>query len=247
MAVILPVIAVLSVTSEWSQRTGLTTFTFVPGRGRVIAAKAAVLGRHRRRLDRPRRRRSAPSATSSARRSPGVDTVWDVSPLELLMIVLANVIGLLRVAHRARPCSCSGRPIAVAVASARSATSSARRSRASTPSGTSRRRAAGHDRAGQRARPARRLHARRAAAQLGGRDRRLLRLRLRAGRPHRAARRLSSGSPTCSPGSTSTTPRAPLFDGVPSAEQWAQLGHLRPAVAGAPAGGRRCAWSCGPR
>ena len=30
MAVILPMIAILAVTSEWSQRTGLTTFTLVP-------------------------------------------------------------------------------------------------------------------------------------------------------------------------------------------------------------------------
>jgi ABC-2 type transport system permease protein len=34
------VIAVLSVTIEWSQRSGLTTFTLVPHRGHVIAAKA---------------------------------------------------------------------------------------------------------------------------------------------------------------------------------------------------------------
>jgi hypothetical protein len=32
-------IALLSITSEWSQRTGLTTFTLVPHRGRVILAK----------------------------------------------------------------------------------------------------------------------------------------------------------------------------------------------------------------
>jgi ABC-2 type transport system permease protein len=40
VVVILPLIAILSVTSEWSQRTGLTTFTLVPDRGRIIAAKA---------------------------------------------------------------------------------------------------------------------------------------------------------------------------------------------------------------
>ena len=39
VAIILPMIAVLAVTSEWSQRSGLTTFTLVPGRWRVIAAK----------------------------------------------------------------------------------------------------------------------------------------------------------------------------------------------------------------
>jgi hypothetical protein len=41
MTIILPMIAILSVTSEWSQRSGLTTFTLVPHRGRVITAKAA--------------------------------------------------------------------------------------------------------------------------------------------------------------------------------------------------------------
>lgn len=42
MTVILPIIAVLSVTSEWTQRSGLATFTLVPLRGRVLAAKAAA-------------------------------------------------------------------------------------------------------------------------------------------------------------------------------------------------------------
>jgi len=40
MSVILPIVAVLAVTSEWSQRSGLTTFTLVPHRGRVVGAKA---------------------------------------------------------------------------------------------------------------------------------------------------------------------------------------------------------------
>lgn len=38
-AVLLPVVGVLLVTSEWSQRTSLITFTLVPRRGRVLAAK----------------------------------------------------------------------------------------------------------------------------------------------------------------------------------------------------------------
>jgi ABC-2 type transport system permease protein len=42
---ILPALAILVVTSEWSQRTGLITFTLVPGRGGVLRAKAtATLG-----------------------------------------------------------------------------------------------------------------------------------------------------------------------------------------------------------
>jgi len=40
MAVILPMIAILAVTSEWTQRSGLTTFTLIPHRYRVITAKA---------------------------------------------------------------------------------------------------------------------------------------------------------------------------------------------------------------
>ena len=39
---LLPALAILVVTSEWSQRTGLVTFTLVPRRGRVLRAKAAA-------------------------------------------------------------------------------------------------------------------------------------------------------------------------------------------------------------
>ncbi|GID31369.1 ABC transporter permease [Paractinoplanes brasiliensis] len=38
-AVLLPVLGILSMTAEWSQRTALTTFTLVPARERVIVAK----------------------------------------------------------------------------------------------------------------------------------------------------------------------------------------------------------------
>jgi ABC-2 type transport system permease protein len=39
MAILLPILGVLSVTSEWSQRTAMVTFTLEPSRLRVIAAK----------------------------------------------------------------------------------------------------------------------------------------------------------------------------------------------------------------
>jgi ABC-2 type transport system permease protein len=39
MGVFLPILGVMTVTSEWSQRTGLVTFTQVPSRLTVIAAK----------------------------------------------------------------------------------------------------------------------------------------------------------------------------------------------------------------
>jgi ABC-2 type transport system permease protein len=46
VSVVLPVLGILLVTSEWSQRTGLTTFALVPQRERIIVAKtigAAIL------------------------------------------------------------------------------------------------------------------------------------------------------------------------------------------------------------
>jgi ABC-2 type transport system permease protein len=38
-SILLPVVGILAITGEWTQRTALTTFTLVPERGRVIAAK----------------------------------------------------------------------------------------------------------------------------------------------------------------------------------------------------------------
>lgn len=94
MTVILPIIAILSVTGEWSQRSGLTTFTLVPHRGRVITAKAiscvavAVV--------------TIPLAFGIGALGnvvgtaiAGVDPVWDVTATNLLLVVLANVLGML--------------------------------------------------------------------------------------------------------------------------------------------------------
>jgi ABC-type transport system involved in multi-copper enzyme maturation permease subunit len=39
---LLPVLGILAVTSEWSQRTGLVTFTLAPNRGRVLLAKVTA-------------------------------------------------------------------------------------------------------------------------------------------------------------------------------------------------------------
>ena len=47
VGILLPVLGILLVTSEWSQRTAMTTFTLVPRRSRVLTAKmlaASVLG-----------------------------------------------------------------------------------------------------------------------------------------------------------------------------------------------------------
>jgi ABC-2 type transport system permease protein len=43
MAILLPILGVLSVTSEWSQRTAMVTFTLEPSRVRVIAAKFTTM------------------------------------------------------------------------------------------------------------------------------------------------------------------------------------------------------------
>lgn len=43
LSLLIPMVGLLSITSEWTQRGALTTFTLVPRRGRVIAAKAACV------------------------------------------------------------------------------------------------------------------------------------------------------------------------------------------------------------
>ena len=44
VSILLPVLGILSVTSEWSQRTALTTFALVPRRWRVLLSKALAAG-----------------------------------------------------------------------------------------------------------------------------------------------------------------------------------------------------------
>jgi ABC-2 type transport system permease protein len=94
MTVILPIIAVLSITGEWSQRSGLTTFTLVPHRNRVILAKviasvtvgivamvvALTIG-------------VVGNVIGSA--IAGVDQVWDVSFVHALDIMLGSLLCLL--------------------------------------------------------------------------------------------------------------------------------------------------------
>lgn len=43
LLVLVPIIGTLAATSEWSQRTGLVTFTLEPRRGRVVAAKLVAV------------------------------------------------------------------------------------------------------------------------------------------------------------------------------------------------------------
>jgi ABC-2 type transport system permease protein len=94
MSVILPMVAILSVTAEWSQRSGLTTFALVPHRGRVILAKgfavvliaavsmvvAFLVG-------------ALGNILGSA--VAGVPSVWDEGPLDLLYLLLGNTLLLM--------------------------------------------------------------------------------------------------------------------------------------------------------
>ena len=94
MTVILPMIGILAVTSEWSQRSGLTTFTLVPHRGRVLGAKflaattvgvlsmfiALVVG---------------VLGTLVGSALAGVDPVWNVSATHFALIVLGSVLGMM--------------------------------------------------------------------------------------------------------------------------------------------------------
>jgi len=93
MSVILPMIAILAVTSEWSQRSGLTTFTLVPSRGRVIGTKAiatVLVGLASMAVA------LAVGALGNLAGSAlaGVDTVWDVSLSTALQIVLGDLVGM---------------------------------------------------------------------------------------------------------------------------------------------------------
>jgi ABC-2 type transport system permease protein len=93
ITVILPMVALLAITSEWSQRSGLTTFTYVSSRRRVVWAKtlssvivavasmlfAFVIG-------------AVGNVAGSA--IAGTSTVWDLSVGHALTIVLGNLVSM---------------------------------------------------------------------------------------------------------------------------------------------------------
>jgi len=94
MSLILPIIAILSVTAEWSQRSGLTTFALVPHRSRVIAGKlvasvAIAL------VATPVAFAIGAVGNIAGTAVAGVDPVWDLTTANLLTIELANVLGML--------------------------------------------------------------------------------------------------------------------------------------------------------
>ena len=93
ITVILPMVALLSITSEWSQRSGLTTFTYVASRRRVILAKtwSAVIVAVASMLF-----AFAVGALGNLVGSTiaGTPTTWDVSVGHAATIVLGNLISL---------------------------------------------------------------------------------------------------------------------------------------------------------
>jgi hypothetical protein len=94
MTIILPMIAILAVTSEWSQRSGLTTFTLVPHRGRVISAKvAATLLVGVASIGIAFAVGAFGNVVGSA--IVGVDTTWDISFGNALTIFLGDALGML--------------------------------------------------------------------------------------------------------------------------------------------------------
>lgn len=94
LGVVLPIIAILSVTSEWSQRTGLVTFTMEPRRSRSIWSKgiasvivgvagiavALVIG-------------AVGNLLGST--LTGADLTWNVTFDDIWKLTLGNVFGLL--------------------------------------------------------------------------------------------------------------------------------------------------------
>jgi hypothetical protein len=94
MSIVLPVVGILAVTSEWSQRTALSTFTLLPSRPKVIGAKlvdvlmigavsmVVALG-------------IGAFGNLVTSLITGNDAVWDISATTFAKIVLANELGML--------------------------------------------------------------------------------------------------------------------------------------------------------
>jgi hypothetical protein len=94
MSLILPIIAILSVTAEWSQRSGLTTFTLVPHRSRIIVGKllAAVTVAL---VATPVAFAIGAVGNVVGSNIAGVPTVWDLDTSTFVTTELANVLGML--------------------------------------------------------------------------------------------------------------------------------------------------------
>lgn len=93
VAVLLPIIAILSVTSEYGQRTALTTYALVPRRGRIIVAKAvAALAIGVAGVVVSLSLGALGNVVGAA--IVGIDPVWNFSWRATSFILLANLLGM---------------------------------------------------------------------------------------------------------------------------------------------------------
>lgn len=94
MSVVLPVVGILAVTSEWSQRTALSTFTLVPSRPKVIGAKLVdVLAIGLVSMVLALGIGAFGNLVTSL--ITGNDAVWDITATTFAKIILANELGML--------------------------------------------------------------------------------------------------------------------------------------------------------
>lgn len=94
LGVMLPIIAILAVTSEWSQRTGLVTFAQVPHRATIVWAKMAAaiaVGL----IAVPLAFAIGALGNLAGASLNGVDIVWDLGFREFLLFLFGNALGLL--------------------------------------------------------------------------------------------------------------------------------------------------------
>jgi len=92
-SLMVPMVGLLAVTGEWSQRGGLTTFALVPRRGRVIGAKAVCAAGLVLVAMALSFALSAAGNVAGATIA-GIDPVWDVTAAEHVFLTLFQVIGM---------------------------------------------------------------------------------------------------------------------------------------------------------
>jgi hypothetical protein len=91
-AVLMPVVGILLVTSEWGQRTALITFSLVPGRARVFGAKiaaASIVSIAAAWVC------LAVAAVATAAAAPGVAGTWDLPAAMVGQLLVYTVTGTL--------------------------------------------------------------------------------------------------------------------------------------------------------
>ena len=92
-SLMIPMVGLLAVTGEWSQRGALTTFALVPRRGRVVGAKAVCAAGVVVVAMALSFALSAAGNLAGAAMA-GIDPVWNVSAAEHLFLTLFQAIGM---------------------------------------------------------------------------------------------------------------------------------------------------------